>query len=120
MAFFVNGDRRIIDLERQLQFVPAGSGSDGTHEFILRGADFEVSFWAHREVSRVEGADAALPAPLRTLVTWEVAGVNSAHCTSREGVMQMIGETLTAYKFAHGGPVDQLVEVQFTQASARR
>lgn len=120
MAFFVDEDQRIIDLERHLQLIIAGGGSDGTHDFALRGADFEISFWARRAVARVEGADPELPAPLRTLVTWTASGINPSPDTDREEVLQIIAEALAAYKFAHGGPEGQLVEVLFSKRSDGR
>ena len=115
MAFFADGDRRIVDLERDLQLIPAGSGSDGTHDFILRGPDFEVSFWARRKVARVEDADANLPPPRRTLVTWVVAGIAATTDSSSHDVQQIIAEALSAYRYAHGGPQGQLVEVLFSR-----
>lgn len=58
-----------------------------------------------------------MPPPLRTLVTWTVAWVNPPPDWSRGEVLQVITEAFKAYKYAHGGPEGQLVEVQFSKTA---
>ena len=106
-----NAARRTFDPVRGLELVTNGGGSDGSRNFRIVGQDVDFKFTGHVEFEAVLNVDPMLPAPEQKWLIWQIDLLGQMPDRSMEETETIVREALSAFKFVHGKPNNQLVKV---------